>query len=138
MLHERRRLRSESPLEAIRNQLQVVAHRLGARALVVADGRGSLLGAAPSEYDSRNLADLSPLLLDSARDPGLQMSLTGRLRPLAGRSLHVRPFSSQGRRYALTAVTDEPLGESQRYDLDRALTGVRRILNARPTLVCLP
>jgi len=132
MFGDRRLRRSESAPDAIRFQLDAVARQLGAKALFIADPDGLLLGAASSGLDSEALAAYAPLLVRSGVDPAMQMRLLTGMADLKGASITVRSFDLLGEPFSLGAVTDTPLRERQRLDMDRAMTGVRRILRRRP------
>ncbi len=129
MRPERRIRRSNDDHTAIKYQLQVVAEELGARTMFVADSDGLVLGEAGHPNEAKVVGAVAPLLLKSTSDPKTQMVLRSQLDPLGDKVIFVKSFEFKGQQLAIGAVTSSPIGPEGLPSIERAVTGVCRILD---------
>ncbi len=130
---ERRRDRSDKQIEALKKQLEYVAHKGGFKAALLATGDGELINDIDSEYQSDALSDLANTIgnmIPNARkkaqlSPIKQVLLTAD----DGNTLLFRFFRALDQPVVLIIITQAANIETQL--IERIVTGVKRILREK-------
>ena len=117
MSTERRRNRSNDPLEAAALYLETAARRRSYAALTLSTAEGDLVADAPSRLNSNALAALAPLAGPGNHSTDGLLHLVTR-----GEPIQILDIDIEGRAHYLSAVGD---GETLSYEAESTL---RRIL----------
>ena len=129
----RRRRRSDQPLQALTYQLEHIFERENLHNFTLGDARGLVIAQAGDIHESNVLAAYAPMLARSVagRYRRQVLSRIGSVIPtITVDSIHVRRFKMEGQQLYLTLV-GRP-GVYRDVSLYRAITGVRRIFDERP------
>ena len=111
MSAERRKQRSENPLEAAELYLASAAKRRSYQALTLSDDAGMIVADAPTDLNSEALAVIASLAAEEHETGDGLLDLVTR-----GERLHVRNIDLGGRSHFLSAVghTELPASEAER------------------------
>lgn len=132
-LRDRRRRRSDKPLQALTYQLEHIYDQQDLHNFTLGDARGLVVAQAGDIHESRLLAAYAPVMTRSVSRRWRQQVLsrmTALTATITADSIHVRSFEIDDQQLYLTLV-GRP-GVYRDVGLYRAITGVRRILDERP------